>query len=1489
MVSEHVLSTGRHRRRRRRQDKPPVSAHLLPDERLDGEAGLLSEDLFAELFPSRSNGIDTADDDLTQRPLYVAVTPWVPASMTSVDTIPWTILPVKKDESQTSKRQLAHSSLLFPAHTPALQSFERALENVSPHKTHKSDAPIEIRILDVVPLALETVFINLDIESLQAHEEAYQKFGGGFGAPKSIGNKYSHALGRDSPTRGKRKKSTIISKDQQKRWRSAVQKSLDTPKIVHTGDLLSLPLPSHPITQASAPPLKIMACEPVSQGIILPSTRIVMVHSNDHLKNIRLAPQSTHPASAGNLAEIEESAEDTSNEQFFSAVEDRADSQSATPTDEDEMSDTLDSQHSETENSELSDSEDMISLNAPGLPPIASGVMSSVTAATPRALGGLTNGVATPGSVHSSFTATTMRAGPGSKSRVFQAHGMLDRLPDELLHPRPGSEDDEEARVYVDVSTLVKIGCFSGDWVKIEATSEAHMSGLGLWGLGNAGAEDEPHDWRSVKVFGIPESIAGKTPRYTVKSSHERRSSISYLLPAPITSHAYMSPVLLANLGNPTHLRISALYDSATSRKVPTSLSPPAAKEITLLKLATPLATDRQLQPSLFAGLKSHFESRQRIVKEGDLIGISVDEALGRATFETSNAEEDFASADLLAKPGLGGDEDPKDKFNAHNFAVAWFKVGSVNFGDTDNIEDIVQDIWGGVAAMDPLNTRMSQAGSEQGNVPPATNSTWQYYLGTKRRPATPAFSEARVPALAERPKPYIGATRRRLRELIGVATQSRAVSLGLPPMAILLTSNQRNIGKATLTAQACEDLGIHTFTIDAYDILSEGAAGGGDVKTEGLLKARAERALSCGSQFTAILLRHVDALNADRMITALREILADSRILVATSCEVDKISDGIRALFTHELEINAPDEAEREDILQDVVTAKGIRLAPDVELSSVAVKTAALVAGDLVDVVERAIIAQKARLEALISTSHSASDPPTMRDVLVSGGLSTNSLTPADFTTAVDAARKTFADAIGAPKIPSVSWADVGGLSHVISSILETIQLPLTHPALFSRGLKKRSGILFYGPPGTGKTLLAKAIATEFSLNFFSVKGPELLNMYIGESEANVRRVFQRARDARPCVVFFDELDSVAPKRGNQGDSGGVMDRIVSQLLAELDGMSGGSGDDSSGNGGSAAGGGQGVFVIGATNRPDLLDQALLRPGRFDKMLYLGVADTHAKQEKILEALTRKFTLNPSLSLSRIAETLPFTFTGADLYALCSDAMLKAITRQARAVDAKIDTLNADPDHLKDALINAAEQKGQPSHSIRGPPGKVTTAWFFDHLATKEDTDVVVTEPDFNAAQKELVPSVSVEELRHYERVRKTFEGQSAKEKEVNSKGQQHPNGELKGSGNATQPSVLPTQHHSQKAVMRRKARDTGAKGKGKGKAAANEFDDNDADEEIVDGGLGDRESGSDDEFVIRADSDGLAGKGKGRVGVGSINSGGFGNATEGDEDLYS
>lgn len=342
----------------------------------------------------------------------------------------------------------------------------------------------------------------------------------------------------------------------------------------------------------------------------------------------------------------------------------------------------------------------------------------------------------------------------------------------------------------------------------------------------------------------------------------------------------------------------------------------------------------------------------------------------------------------------------------------------------------------------------------------------------------------------------------------------------------------------------------------------------------------------------------------------------------------------------------------------------------------------------------------------------------------------------------ALDQSRALFSDSIGAPKIPNVSWNDVGGLASVKADILDTIQLPLDRPDLFASGLKKRSGILLYGPPGTGKTLLAKAVATSCSLNFFSVKGPELLNMYIGESEANVRRVFQRARDAQPCVIFMDELDSVAPKRGNQGDSGGVMDRIVSQLLAELDGMSEGSGDD-----------GPGVFVMAATNRPDLLDPALLRPGRFDRMLYLSVATTHEAQHAILEALTRKFNLHPSVDLLALAQQCPFNYTGADFYALCSDAMLKAMTRIANELDQKIELINA-----------TGPEAAEAAHR----PFPMTPQYYLSELASSEETDVLVQQQDFEVALGELVPSVSQSEMEHYGRVQQQFSKETMNSKPV-------------------------------------------------------------------------------------------------------------------------
>ena len=216
-----------------------------------------------------------------------------------------------------------------------------------------------------------------------------------------------------------------------------------------------------------------------------------------------------------------------------------------------------------------------------------------------------------------------------------------------------------------------------------------------------------------------------------------------------------------------------------------------------------------------------------------------------------------------------------------------------------------------------------------------------------------------------------------------------------------------------------------------------------------------------------------------------------------------------------------------------------------------------------------------------------------------------------------------------------------------------KAIELPIKHGYLFKNknlNLKPCSGVLLYGPPGTGKTLLAKAVATEFAMSFMSVKGPELLNMYVGQSEANIRNLFKNARLNKPCVIFFDEIDGLIRNRGKSSDSGNVMDRIVSQFLTEMDN------DILNEN----------IFLMAATNRPDLLDPSLLRPGRIDKLIYLGPPKEINDKIYILNAITRKFHFkfenqkeNKFDILKYISHLLPQYATGADLYALCADTIV--------------------------------------------------------------------------------------------------------------------------------------------------------------------------------------------------------------------------------------
>ncbi|KAI0100048.1 peroxisomal biogenesis factor 6 [Nemania sp. FL0031] len=1319
-VSSRVLRhTQKHaptwrRSRRRRQDKPPISARLVLDDHVKGDVGILSDDLFADLFPHlQPHESDEIDQNYTaQQVHHVAIAPWSPEA--TPQRTNWTVVPVTKSTA------LAHSTVQFSPSSLALQNFATILQQIAPSKlSSHSRSGIEIHILDVAALALDTVFVNLESDLVRRLENGEGTFFRDHPASKGKGHNAP-----DTPA---------------ERLTAALRIALGTLKVVHNGDLFPLPLPPHPITHVPPSPGKVMLCEPVAQGTLAPTTRIILTRGHSQSKQDRAAITSTQTLNGDSHED-----EDTANDQFYSAAEERYKTDVA-----DENSDFV--TETETEASGIEDEDnlsddsmdDMISLSIPTLPTTNVSGISTMQPGTPMTIGTIgrgrkINGIHTPGSVFSNFTATTARP-DRPKGRLFKANGLVNPIPVELLHPRPTAEDDDEAFIFVDITSLTRIGCFSGDWVRVEAAEEPPMNGGGLFGLGSFGDSDKEPDWRPAKIFGLPDGYSRRPMTRIPSSKHEpggrRLSFFESQIQKPTGPGAHMSPLLLANLENTPYVRLSPLkrhsYPLRPGQPKITSASrPPYARDLTIQQIRTPLSSEKALQTAILGGLKSHFARRVRLVRTGDLIAVPIDTQLGRTLQEATGSNDAHAIDDLLA---ISGSNKSSPSAASKADAAAWFRVSQIVRQKPEIPEDEDdEDLWGAVACVNIASTQIAQSGSTTCSIPGIKDSNWPFYLRIEQLPQSTLIGQAA--ALQQPSQKFISPLRRRLRELIAAATSKRAVHLKMPPIAVLLVSTQRNIGKATAATSASSDIGLHTFTIDAYDIVNESGAGGSDVKTEGFLKARADRAMSCGPENCTLLIRHVEALTADRMVTAVKEILADARVLIATTTEVDKVPDGIRGLFTHEIEMSAPDEGEREGILRSIVDSRGVSLAPDVELSGVAIKTAALVAGDLVDVVERAIVARDSRLESLSKKASSETTNITIRDIQVAGGSSARSLTKSDFDIAVDAARKNFADAIGAPKIPNVTWDDVGGLNNVKEAVMETIQLPLERPELFAKGMKKRSGILFYGPPGTGKTLLAKAIATEYSLNFFSVKGPELLNMYIGESEANVRRVFQRARDARPCVVFFDELDSVAPKRGNQGDSGGVMDRIVSQLLAELDGMSGG--DD----------GGGGVFVIGATNRPDLLDQALLRPGRFDKMLYLGVSDTHEKQLTIMEALTRKFTIHPSVSLSAVAQQLPFTYTGADFYALCSDAMLKAVTRQAAAVDTKIRALNAN--------------RPEAVHPI-------STANFFDHHATPEDIAVMVTEKDFLDANRELIPSVSAGELAHYERVRATFEGGREKQQQ--------------------------------------------------------------------------------------------------------------------------
>ncbi len=336
---------------------------------------------------------------------------------------------------------------------------------------------------------------------------------------------------------------------------------------------------------------------------------------------------------------------------------------------------------------------------------------------------------------------------------------------------------------------------------------------------------------------------------------------------------------------------------------------------------------------------------------------------------------------------------------------------------------------------------------------------------------------------------------------------------------------------------------------------------------------------------------------------------------------------------FDREIEIGIPDEEGRFDILQ--IHTRGMPLTDDVNLESIAKVTHGFVGADLEALSKEAAMRSLRRILPEINMEQSKIPVEVLNKIKI---------TNEDFQNGLKDVQPSAMREVQIQR-PNVNWDDIGGLAEVKEELAEAIEWPLKHADLFNQAdVRPPKGLLLYGPPGTGKTMIAKAVATTSEANFISVKGPELISKWVGESEKGVREIFRKARQAAPCIIFFDELDAVAPRRGRSEGDAHVTERVISQMLTEMDGL-----EDL-----------KGVVVVGATNRPDIIDEALLRPGRFDRILEVPLPDKEARKE-ILRIHTIRKPLDHTVSIDKLVG-LTEGYTGADIAAITNAAAMSAI-----------------------------------------------------------------------------------------------------------------------------------------------------------------------------------------------------------------------------------